>query len=42
MEMSKDDKILLALCHNRLAGIHHMIEEYDASIKHNRIALALI
>lgn len=41
MEMSKDNKILLALCHNRLAGIHHMIEEYDASIKHNRIALAL-
>lgn len=39
MEMSKNNTKLLALCHGWLAEIHHMIEEFDVALQHNRIAL---
>jgi signal transduction histidine kinase len=41
MKMAKNNTVLLALCHSRLAAINHMIEEYDVAIYHNRIALSL-
>lgn len=40
LELARNNTRLLALCHNRLAEIHHMVEEFDVAIHHNHIALA--
>jgi two-component system sensor histidine kinase/response regulator len=39
LEMSKNNTKLLAMCYSWLAELHHMIEEYDVALQHNRTAL---
>jgi signal transduction histidine kinase len=41
LSLSENNSKLLSLCHSRLAGVHHMLEEFDQALLHNRIALAL-
>lgn len=39
LELAHNDYNLLSMCHNRLAGLYYYMEDFEQSVKQNRISL---